>query len=77
MDLASLPIGELEKRIIAGSDDAIDCINAAETLIRRDTASSGETDDFATAVFNLWRQGKIAISTDRDGGLRYRIPYVQ
>lgn len=77
MNLANLTIEELEKRIVAGSDDAVDCIKAAETLIRRDTASSGGPDGFATALFILWRKGEIAISTDSEGILRYYKSYAQ
>ena len=77
--LANLPIEELQKLIVADGDEAVACIHAAEKLIREDAARGGgpKADEFATAAFVLWRQGKIAICTDRDGSLGYYKPYVQ
>jgi hypothetical protein len=79
MDLANSTIEELERRILSGGDDAVDCVYAAEQLIREDAARGGgpNADQFATAAFVLWRQGKIAICTHRDGSLGYYKPYLQ
>jgi hypothetical protein len=77
MDLSECTIEELEQRIIEGGKDTIDCINAAERLIREDIARAGGPDGFATALFILWRQGKIAICTYSDGSLGFYKPYVQ
>jgi hypothetical protein len=77
MDLSKCTIEELEQRINEGGKDTIDCIRAAERLIREDAARAGGPDGFATALFVLWRQGKIAICTDSDGNLGYYKPNVQ
>lgn len=70
-------IEELAKRIAVNSYDAIDCIHAAERLIREDVARSGGPNDFATALFVLWRQGEIECRTMPDGTLGFYKPYVQ
>jgi len=77
--LENLSIEELQKRITADGDDAVACINSAEKLIREDAARAvgPHADDFASAAFMLWRLGKIAICTDRDGALGYYKPFVQ
>ena len=77
MDLSNCTIEELEQRINEGGKDTNDCIRTAERLIREDTARAGGPEEFATALFVLWRQGKIAIRTDSDGNLGYFKPDVQ
>lgn len=77
MDLSNCTIEELEQRINEGGEDTNDCIRAAERLIREDTAPTGGTDEFATTLFVLWRQGKIAICTNSDGNLGYYKPFAQ
>jgi hypothetical protein len=77
--LTNLPIEELERRIAADGDDTVACIYAAKKLIREDAArvAGPHVEEFATAAFVLWRQGEIAICTDRDGALGYYKPFVQ
>jgi hypothetical protein len=77
MDIANLTIEELEKRILAGGSDAVECVNAAEKLIFEDLGGADGSEEAATAAFILWRQGEIAISTERGGNLAYYKPYVQ
>jgi hypothetical protein len=74
MDLSNCTIEELEQRINEGGKDTNDCIRAAERLIREDTARAVGPDGFATALFILWRQGKIAIRTDSNGDFGYYKP---
>ena len=77
MNLANLKIEELEKRIMAGGEDAVACVYAAEILIRQDVARVGGPDDFASAAFILWRQGKLGIGTMPDGCLGFYRPHLQ
>jgi hypothetical protein len=79
INFVNVPIEELQKRIVADGDDAVSCIYAAKKLIREDAARAAgpHADNFASAAFMLWRLGKIAICTDRDGALGYYQPYVQ
>jgi len=76
-DLANLKIEELEKRIMAGGEDAVACVHAAQRLIFDDLIGADGSEDFATAFFILWRKGEVAIITGPDGSLMYYRPYVQ
>jgi hypothetical protein len=83
MNLANLKIEELEKRIMAGGEDAVACVYAAERLIRGYFTQVGGPDNTveclkaASATFILWRQGKLGICTMPHGHIGFYRPHLQ